>query len=465
MAPNRADQVGVWIDRIVTELPEGPDLLELHSRLTVIASPNTERRLTVYGQVLSALQVKRGSHIEVRTETGDHLVALRSDDGETSLIDPTHDLPVAPEVESRLGLISQLNDPIEMNRHIELWHVTVEGLRARAEADNDMINLAQSPLDQLWAIANQIQDNRDTLSHAENEGSSITEQAQERASKEAEVDEVFAAVDEAEDMNKRFLLGAGVLLALAAVSLALLGTIGLYLAILLLLAAIAAGVYGAKFTRNSLLNSKRDELAEEFGHSDLGVQLGRVDELFSTHTVHQKRRKAREQLTSALQVWTEYAGRVRPEILLRERPRIEELAGHIRIINNELADNASPEDHDLLLGLASLLAEMSRKFPTECVPMLFDDLFTEIHPEYHGVLRELIVRATHRRQVVLECASLEVARWAATEAVAGNALLITDQEIPVQGEAVVAPAEAVAAHAKTSTEPEVVSDQVAESPQ
>lgn len=457
----------MWIDRIVTELPDGPDLLELHNRLTVIASPNTERRLTVYGQVLSALQVKRGSHIEVRTETGDHLVALRSDDGETSLIDPAHDLPVAPDVEARLGLIGHLNNPIEMNKHIELWHVTVESLRERAESDNDMINLAQSPLDQLWAIANQIQDNRDTLSHAEHEGSSISEQAQVRARAESEVAEVFALVDEAENMSKRYMLAAGGLVALAALALAFLGSIGLYVAILMILLAVGAGVYGAKFTRDDNLNSKRDELAEQFGHSDLGVQLGRVDELFSTHTVHQKRRKARQQLTNALQVWTEYAGKVRPEVLLRERPRIEELAGHIRIINNEMAENASPEDHDLLLGLASLLAEMSRKFPTERVPMLFDDLFATVHPDYHGVVRELIVRATHRRQVVLESASMDVARWAGAEAVAGNALLITDQEIPVENAAQpVAPAAPIGAHAKAHSDSEATQGQsVAEPPQ
>ena len=118
-------------------------------------------------------------------------------------------------------------------------------------------------------------------------------------------------------------------------------------------------------------------------------------------------------------------------MLINERPRLEELAGHLRIINNEPTEEAGPADREILIGFASLLAELSRRFPTERVPLLIEDVFENLHLEYHAALRELIVRAALRRQVVLETANGEVARWAAAEAVAGDAVLITDQPIPV----------------------------------
>jgi hypothetical protein len=89
-------------------------------------------------------------------------------------------------------------------------------------------------------------------------------------------------------------------------------------------------------------------------------------------------------------------------------------------------------DTTLLVGFSSLLAELNRRFPAERVPLLVDDLFDSVPTQYHGVMRELLLRASHRRQVVLESSDMTVTKWAAVEAVGGDALLITDHEIDVE---------------------------------
>jgi len=180
----------------------------------------------------------------------------------------------------------------------------------------------------------------------------------------------------------------------------------------------------------------------QFGGSELGVQLGRVDELFDNHSLARRQSEARANLARSQKIWSELAGNAEPSVLISERQRLEELAGHLRIIDNEVVGNRDPIDEQVLHGFASLLAELSRRFPVERVPLFVDDLFSEVSPEYHGALRELILRASHRRQVILESADYEAAQWAAAEAIGGNGLLITDQNVaptaaaPVAGEAV-----------------------------
>jgi hypothetical protein len=161
------------------------------------------------------------------------------------------------------------------------------------------------------------------------------------------------------------------------------------------------------------------------------VQLGRLDELFNTNSIYRRQREARDNLQRSLEMWHELAGPADPSVLIRERPRLEELAGHIRLVNNEEVHEAGVDDQRILYGLASLLAELTRRFPSERVPLLVEDLFADVHPEYHAALRELLLRASHRRQVILETADLDVANWAAAEVVAGDAMLITDQPIDV----------------------------------
>ena len=127
--------------------------------------------------------------------------------------------------------------------------------------------------------------------------------------------------------------------------------------------------------------------------------------------------------------WKSIAGNIKPAALVNDRTRIEELASHLRLIDNE---NVLPADTDVLIGFASLLAELSRRFPAERIPILVDDLFTVVAPQYHAVLRDLILRASHRRQVILETGDLNVAKWAAVEAVGGGAVLISDFDIDVE---------------------------------
>ena len=412
----------------MTELDTGPDVLELHPRLTVLSSTDRERRRAPFERVDRALRGERGSHLEVRTENHDPIVALRPAEGDLQFIDPELEEELSSEELARSGVVAQLNSAAPMVTLMKLLSVSTTSLRRRAEDDEDLIRLAQTPLDQLWTVANEIQANRETVIHTEMQGSDLHDAVRERESIEESFIDILDKKETNARRNRLFYLGAGVALAIAAMVAA---TFNPLFAVPPILVGAALGAAGYITARNRSLEDQQAELTEQFGGTGFGVQLGRLDELFNTNSIYRRQREARDNLDRSLEVWRELAGSAEPDVLIRERPRIEELAGHIRIINNEQAAKAGSDDREILLGFASLLAELTRRFPSERVPLLIEDLFADLHIEYHAALRELIQRATHRRQVVLETADADVARWVAAEAVAGQAVLITDQPISV----------------------------------
>ncbi|MGI9607521.1 MAG: hypothetical protein ACR2P0_15440 [Acidimicrobiales bacterium] len=411
------------IHRLVSDSNDGPNVLDLHSHLTVISSADAERRRGAFERVYRALRGEAGQHIEAMTEYGDRITAFRPAAGKPTLVDTVRDTPVAPGTRG-LGIVAQLNSPDAMASHLRLLHVSKRSLLDRVMSDSDMIALAKTPIDQVWALANNIQADRDTLSHTRDRGSNITAQAEERESREEEVAAIVAQRDEEERKAKFMLIAAAVILVIGAASTILVSpTIG-GIFTLLAVGVAGAGVYLRRATDTV-------EEGAEFEETELGVQMGRIDELFDNHTVSRKEREAQENLNNSLRLWSNLAGSAEPEVLIKERTRIEELAGYIRLIDAVSSDDAhrSHIDQEALYGFASLLAELSRRFPAERVPLLIDDLFADIDPIFHSVLRDLIIRASHRRQVLLESADVEVCRWAAAEAVTGGALLITDQEV------------------------------------
>ncbi len=418
-----AESTDVWIDRIVSETPEGPDLLELHPRLTVISSTDEERRRGAFERIFRALRAKEGTHLEVRTEYGDRFAALRPKDQEATLVDPARERPVDPTTNG-LGIVGQLNSPEEMAVHLRLLHVSVSSLRDRVVTDREMLALARTPIDQLWTLANNIQTDRETLNMTRDRGTDISAAAEERESREVVVSELLALRAENARKFQSMFIGAGIVGVIAVgtllLSSRLLGALFLFVAA----AVAAAGWYFKSAVEDS---DEHDDLPG----SEFDVQIGRINEMFDTHSLSRKEREAQQDLTASLEMWRELAGSAKPDVLIKERPRIEELASHIRLIDNEPVEGVAETERELLYGFASLLAELGRRFPAERVPLLIDDLFGAVDPQYHSVLRELLTRASNRRQVILESADDTVAQWAAAEAVAGDALLITDQPVSV----------------------------------
>ena len=77
MTPLIAEPVIVWIDRVLSESPQGPSATDLHERLTVIASADAARRRQPFLQINAAIQVAPGTSLEVRSEYGDPITAQR----------------------------------------------------------------------------------------------------------------------------------------------------------------------------------------------------------------------------------------------------------------------------------------------------------------------------------------------------------------------------------------------------
>ena len=415
---SHADWFSVWIDRIVTDTAEGPQAIDLHPRLTVISSTDNVRRREAYERVLGALQAKPGSTIEVRTEYGDSITAKRGTQGGAALFDTSNNLPVRSE-DRGLGIVGQLNYSQDMAAHLELFHITAERMHARAERDTDLIGVAQAPLDQLFALAAQITTDERSLNDTRSKRSSLSESIRVRESREESISQQLENHTEVKKKITVYAYAAmGVVVLGISAALLVNQAIGLVLC-----------VVGSIIAAVGRLNDKKSDAGEIQGE-ELDIQLGRVDELFNTHDLSRNRRTAEDSLAQSHLTWRRLAGKAEPSVLLKDRPRIEELASHLQLISNEKVEVAG--DTSVLVGFASLLAELNRRFPAERVPLLVDDLFADVPTQYHGVLRELLLRASHRRQVVLESADMVVTKWAAVEAVGGDALLITDHDIDVE---------------------------------
>lgn len=409
----------MWIDRIITDSPEGPQVVDLHPRLTVISSSDTVRRREAYERVLGALQAQPGSTVEVRTEYGDQITAKRDAQGDAALFDTTNNLPVRSE-DRGLGIVGQLNYSQDMSQHLQLFHVTPAGMQQRAIADEELITVAKAPLDQLFDLASQITQGERALNETRDRRSTLSESIRRREDREVSLGH---QIDEQSDERKKIAVYAYAAFGIVALGVATAFLLNQALGLMLCIVGSVIAAIGR-------LYEKQKSTDGEIEGQALDIQLGRVDELFDTHDLSRTRRSAEISLADSHRTWRGIAGTASPSVLLKDRPRIEELASHLQLIANEPVDMVG--DTSVLIGFASLLTELNRRFPAERVPLLIDDLFPAVPPQYHGVLRELVLRASHRRQVVLESGDVTVTKWAAVEAVGGDALLITDHDIDVE---------------------------------
>ena len=412
-----AEPFCVWIDRVFFNSPQGPSVTDLHERLTVIASAEAARRRQPFDQVFAAIAVTPGSSMEVRTEYGDAVTVERRVDG-SAMYETNTKLPVRAG-DSDLGLVGQINTRNEMAQLVELFHATPARLRSRVSTDADLISLARTPLDQLFSLASRITADETALSETSTKHSDLSDTMKEREIREQSIIEQF---DVHTEESKKIQVFTWISLAVVAIGIAV--------------AVLASPIVGGALCGLALLLAAfghfQNKKIERNGGIDgqvADIQLGRVDEMFNNHDLTRSRRAAESSLSESIAEWRSIAGNAKPSALLTDRTRIEELASHLRLIDNENVESA---DTTLLVGFASLLAELNRRFPAERVPLLVDDLFFEVAPQFHGVLRELIMRASHRRQVVLETGDLTVAKWTAVEAVGGDALLISDFDIDVE---------------------------------
>lgn len=408
----------MWIDRIISDSPDGPQVTDLHERMTVISSADVQKRRGAFDHVRTALEVTPGYTVEVRTEYGDAVSAHRTNDN-SAMFDTKSKLPVHEDDRS-LGVVGWLNNREQMQKHMGLFMATEQSLRSRAVQDADFIQLAQTRLDHLFALAAEITTAEDALADVKDERSELSEEKREREMRENALQEQFAQQSERQQRSQMFLYAAlGLLLVGAAVAFLVALPIGAGIC----LAGVLVAVVG-KF------QSKRSAVDNEASSEAADLALGRIDEMFSTQSLTSSRRQAENELAKSWEQWRAIAGNAEPSVLLKDRPRIEELGGHLELIR--IAEATAPGDTSLLVGFASLLAELTRRFPAERVPLLVEDLFHHTVPAHHAVLKELLVRASHKRQVVLETADLEMSKWAAIAAVGSDALLITDYDIDVE---------------------------------
>ena len=378
------------------------------------------RRREAYERVLRAIVSQPGHTMEVRTEYGDNITATRGVSGEAALYNTQTNLPVTAQ-DRGLGIVAQLTDQSQMTGHMGLFHATVESLAARATTDRQLISIAQAPLDQLFDLAARITADESNLSTTRHERSNLSESIRQRESREESITQQIEETKEGKKTITIFALAALVLVG---------GGIAATFLLSNYIIGLALCVVGLLIAGLGRLRKGDDDLEAEIEGQALEIQLGRVDELFNTHDLSRNRRSAEEALADSRATWRSLAGDSEPSILLKDRPRIEELASHLQLIRNEPVSEEA--DTTLLIGFASLLAELNRRFPAERVPLLVDDLFAHVAPQYHSVLRELLLRASHRRQVVTESADLVVTKWAAVEAVGGDAMLISDYDIDVE---------------------------------
>ena len=409
-----ADTEMVWIDRIISDSSEGSQVTDLHERLTLISSADAARRRAAFDRVVAALAVAPGTALEVRTEYGESISAHRTNEG-TALFDTKTKLPVHADDRS-LGVVGWLNNGPKMQQEMKIFHASPTSLRARVQEDADLIRLAQTRLDRLFDLADHITTAERAVAKVQSERSDLSESKRERESREQSLNAQLEAQQEGSKKSQMLIFGAvGAVVVGAALAILVNPIVGAGVCAVGVLLAVAS-----KFIDKAAGDG-------EVSAEALEIQLGRVDELFDTQNLTRNRRSAEDDLAQSWEQWRSIAGDAQPSVLMKDRPRIEELAGHLELISH--AQGIAPGDTSILVGFASLLAELNRRFPAERVPLLVDDLFHELAPQYHSLMRELLLRASHRRQVVLETADVEATKWAAVEAVGGSALVITDYDI------------------------------------
>ena len=190
-----AEPFFVWIDSVHSQNPEGPEILDLHERLTVIASADAARRLKPFRQVHAALHVAPATTVEVRTEYGDQVTAQRGVDGTAALYETVSKLPIRGD-DPGVGLVSQLNSHAEMAQHLSLFHVTADRLRARVTSDADLIALSRTPLDQLFTLASQITADEAALTQTRTRRSDLSQRIGEREEREQNITEQLNETNE-----------------------------------------------------------------------------------------------------------------------------------------------------------------------------------------------------------------------------------------------------------------------------
>ena len=196
----------VWIDRIISDSPEGPQTTDLHQRLTVISSADQARRRAAFDRVLAALSVAPGTALEVRTEYGESISAHRTNEG-TALFDTKTKLPVHTDDRS-LGIVGWLNNGPKMQEEMNLFHVSPEILRARVKEDADLIRLAQTPLDQLFDLANHITTAERAVAQVRSERSDLSESKRERETREQSLNAQLDAQREGSKKSQMLTFGA-----------------------------------------------------------------------------------------------------------------------------------------------------------------------------------------------------------------------------------------------------------------
>ena len=151
----------------------------------MIASADEQRRREAFERVRTALRVTPGSTMEVQTEYGDSVSLHRTTEG-TAMFDTRTKLPVHADDRS-LGLVGWLNNPEKMAEHQSLFHVDAASLRKRVIEDADLIKLAQTPLDQLFTLADQITNAEKNVAQVKDDRSEFAESTRERAEREDSV--------------------------------------------------------------------------------------------------------------------------------------------------------------------------------------------------------------------------------------------------------------------------------------
>lgn len=418
----------VYFTRLAIEDGDELTTLALHPRLTVVSGVDQAGRAGLVAKLIGALgSTRRGLNLELCDDSGRNLAVLRPQSGQHRVVDLNQRIDVSEEFrgpDGRLDVLARYG--LDATRAGRLLHLDHDGLKARAEVDDDVNRLAEVDQAALWSAAARVRLTDDELANA---GSSGQDDGHDDLV--AKVEQRHQALERASQqrrVQRDATLVCGVALIGATVATLYRPVLALPLLAIAVLTALAT--LGSKARVAAAERQEQAALAAAGAESYLGFVVNRVDDMIETTESQRRRLALAEDHRHAAERWIRLAGNVSVSWALDHHEEIE--AAHR--LRRELAtlgqmSTTAPELDPTTTAMTQALVTHLAKLRTvgtggESFPLVLEDPFTDVAPSTKLTLVELLARTPGSPQVILLTDQDEVTSWARLESLTGEVALV-----------------------------------------
>jgi len=416
----RADAANVHFERLVIEAGGDTFTLDLHERLTVIAGVGGLERDGLEHELISALSSGRsGVHLEVRSDAGGRYAIFRPAGAPHRVVDVDRAVDVTASftgADGRVNLLERAGLDVAGARRA--MRVDAASLTTKSQREAYLQALAHVDPGRLWDVALKVQDRERVLNDAAEEAGSSPEDAALYQEIERRHHDLERAEADLERVRSKLFLAAAAAVILAVPGIVFVGPL---VAVPLLLAAMVAGGYSARYWRTMVAARHREaEALEAAGaHSYLSFQINRVNGLLASD--HQRRTllRAAEDHRAAMAEWQLLVGDVPVDWALDHKREAELVHARLRDAVGATGSMALhlPAEEVTTAEVGSALQQHLARTRVlgaggESFPTFVDDALAGLPPGVKDELLDALLAAAADQQVIYLTADEDVAAWA-----------------------------------------------------